>query len=58
MMIFQKRVILISGVCSARVCFQPFLDRLKNPNTYFDSPKSALTLISIYQTIQFNSYHR
>jgi len=44
MLIFQKqRVVIIPGVFTAWACFQPFLDRLKNPNTYFDNPKIALS---------------
>jgi hypothetical protein len=34
----KKRTITISGVFTARACFQRFSDRLKNPNISFDSP--------------------
>ena len=40
---FKKRVVKISGVFTAPACFQPSFDRLKNPNTYSDSPKIALS---------------
>jgi len=43
MVLFKKRAVKIPGFFTARACFQRFADRLKNPNTSFDSPKITLS---------------